>query len=218
MRQLLVLPLVASVTLFPENAAAEAGCEAATRCEMPLEMLLAQGATPDTERASTDGATVDPAEPPDVDAEGWLDRAKRAVQDAGREIGDAAKATGRSAADYLADNPDLNRQVLEFGQDLGIPGFNAAPASGARLDATLASDGQLQIEAAGLPGNQEVQLGWFDQERFIALEKLRTSGSGRIDTTVKMPADLDVDGQVTLAVETADRRLRLASDPITVAR
>ncbi|HEV7433598.1 MAG TPA: hypothetical protein VGO22_01805 [Pseudorhizobium sp.] len=230
MRQLFVLPLFASVVLIPSMAVAERGCGAAATpdtaspgysssgCEMPLDILLAQNATNDTGTAATESTAVDPVEAPDVDAGGWLDRAKQAVQDAGREIGEAATATGRSAAEYLSDNPDLNRQVLEFGQDLGVPGFDAAPASGARFDATLESDGQLHIEAAGLPGNQEVQLGWLDQERFVELETLRTGDNGRIDITVAMPADLEVSQQVTLAVETADRRLRLASDPITVER
>ncbi|MCJ8518724.1 hypothetical protein ABID21_001610 [Pseudorhizobium tarimense] len=224
MRELFALPLVASVALLPGFATAERTCGAvasdagspgssSTTCKMPLGVLLAQ-----TDTLATESETVDPVEPSDVDAGGWLDRAKQAVQDAGREIGEAATATGRSAAEYLSDNPDLNRQVLEFGQDLGVPGFGAAPASGARLDATLGSDGQLHIEAAGLPGNQEVHLGWLDQERFVALETLRTGDNGRIDTMVAMPADLTVNQQVTLAVETADRRLRLASDPITVER
>ncbi|MEC9462539.1 MAG: hypothetical protein VX601_05140, partial [Pseudomonadota bacterium] len=106
-------------------------------------------------------------------------------------------------------------QVLEFGQDLGIPGFEAERASGARLDAEL-TGGRLQIEAVGLPPNQEVQLGWLEQERFVALETLSTGANGAVDTELAMPAGLEPGQQVVLAVETADRRLRLTSAPIAL--
>lgn len=222
-----LLPLLASITLLSgaAGAAAEGSC-GASDLETGLSdrphltcgsngLVLAQNTSASPEGSVEEGATVSPAQSADEDADGWLNRAKQAVQDAGREIGEAATATGRSAADYLADNPDLNQQVLEFGQDLGIPGFDAERASGARLDAVLA-DGRLQIEAVGLPRNQEVQLGWLEQERFVALETLSTGANGAINTDIAMPAGLETDQQVILAVETADRRLRLTSAPITL--
>ncbi|HEV7437963.1 MAG TPA: hypothetical protein VGO22_24360 [Pseudorhizobium sp.] len=230
MKKRFVLPFLASVVVLPGVAASEGACGARTasgsamdsrvngNCAMPVKMLLAQNDAPVARDEPGDSQAVEPAEPSDVDAGGWLDRAKQAVQDAGREVGEAATATGRSAAEYLADNPDLNRQVLEFGKGLGVPGFDAAPAGGARLEATLASDGRLHIEAAGLPGSQDVQLGWLNQDRFVALETLRTGDDGRIDTAIEMPSNITLGDELTLAVETTDRRLRLTSDPVTVER
>ncbi len=226
MKKQSLLPIVASITLLSgaAGAAAEGSCGAsdldARLSDRPNltcgsnGLVVAQNTAASSGGSVEQSATVSPAQSSDVDADGWLNRAKQAVQDAGREIGEAATATGRSAADYLADNPDLNQQVLEFGQDLGIPGFDAERASGARLDAVLA-DGRLQIEAVGLPRNQEIQLGWLEQERFVALETLSTGANGAINTDIAMPAGLEPDQQVILAVETADRRLRLTSAPIT---
>lgn len=227
MKKQSLLPLVASIALLSgaAGAAAEGSCGSsdldARLSDRPQftcgsnGLVLAQNTAASPEGSVEEGANVSPAQSSDVDVDGWLNRAKQAVQDAGREIGEAATATGRSAADYLADNPDLNQQVLEFGQDLGIPGFDAERASGARLDAVLA-DGRLQIEAVGLPRNQEVQLGWLEQERFVALETLSTGANGAVDTDIAMPAGLEPDQTVILAVETADRRLRLTSAPITL--
>ncbi|MBA4785133.1 MAG: hypothetical protein H2046_05115 [Rhizobiales bacterium] len=152
---------------------------------------------------------------PAEDAEGgdgWLDRARRAVGEAGREIGEAATATGRSASEYLSDNPDLNREVIEFGQNLGVPGFEASPARGSVLDVTATTDGELQIVAAGLPGSQEVRLGWLEDGRFVELQRLSSDDNGRVEMAIAIPAALPDNEEVRLAIETTDQRLRLASD------
>lgn len=170
--------------------------------------LVAQAEAPKTQPAPGDEATSSES------GEGLLDRAKKAVQDAGRNVGEAATATGRSAADYLSDNPDLGKQVLDFGKQVGVPGFETTADGGAQLTATRTDAGQLQVLAYGLPAEKDVNLGWLDGEEFRALQTLTADRNGQIDTTIETPSALASDQETTLAIETLDRRLRLASDPI----
>lgn len=170
--------------------------------------LVAQAEAPNTQPAPGDEATSSDS------GEGLLDRAKKAVQDAGRNVGEAATATGRSAADYLSDNPDLGKQVLDFGKKVGVPGFETTADGGAQLTVTRTDAGQLQVLAYGLPAAKDVNLGWLDGEQFRAVQTLTADRNGRIDTTIETPSALARDQETTLAIETLDRRLRLASDPI----
>ena len=206
MKNLLILSLSASVVLLPTLASSQSACE--TQACSPHEVLVAQNeaapaAEPDS-AVSTEEAEGGP---------GWLDRARSAVGNAGRNVGEAATATGRSASEYLSDNPDLNREVIEFGEKLGLPGVEASPARGSHLDVTATTDGDLQIAAAGLPGSQEVRLGWLEDDgRFVELQKLSSDDNGRVETTIGIPATLPDNEEVRLAIETTDQRLRLASD------
>lgn len=206
MKNLLILSLSASVVLLPGAAFSQSACQSQA-CEMPLEILVAQ------KEAAPEAAEQEPTvSGDDAQGDGWLDRARRAVGEAGREIGDAATATGRSASEYLSDNPDLNREVIDFGQKLGVPGFEATPARGSLLDVKATTDGELQIVAAGLPGSQEVRLGWLEDGRFVELQKLSSDDDGRVETTIAIPSALPENEEVRLAIETTDQRLRLASD------
>jgi hypothetical protein len=64
-------------------------------------------------------------------ADTFLDRARNAVQEAGKDVQAAAKKAGRSVSDFLVDHPDLNRDIVDFGQQVGVPGFeDAKPAAG----------------------------------------------------------------------------------------
>ncbi len=143
-----------------------------------------------------------------------LDRAKKAVQDAERSIGDAATAAGRSAADYLSDNPDLNEQILDFGKRLGVPGFEKTPSAGAELTVTRDGVGRLRVTAYGVPAEQDVSLGWLEDDHFHTLQTLTADDNGRIDVTIDTPPAFTADQKVTFALRTLDQRLRLASDSI----
>src|SRR5262245_31679518 len=87
----------------------------------------------------------------------FLDKARQAVQDAGRKVDEAARSAGRSVRDFLTDNPDLNRDIVDFGQGLGLPGFaEAQPASGPVVSLSVAEgppDSEVTVHASGLPGN-----------------------------------------------------------------
>src|SRR3954452_18081614 len=64
-------------------------------------------------------------------ADGFLDRARETVQQAGKDVQAAAQQAGRSVRDFLTDHPELNRDILDFGEEVGVPGFaDAKPASG----------------------------------------------------------------------------------------
>ena len=155
-------------------------------------------------------------------ADGLLDRAREAVRDAGRTIEDAAKDAGRSVRDFLTDNPDLNRDVVDFGEQVGLPGFaGARPAAGPSLtlsapEAVVGSE--LTITAAGLPGDTAVTLAAGpspDEARRLA--EARTDPRGTAIATVTVP-EAPPDGErLVFVVETADGRLRLVSAPFRVA-
>lgn len=89
-------------------------------------------------------------------AQTLLDKARDAVRDAGETIEDAARDAGRDASDFLADNPDLNRDILDLGQSMGLPGFgDAKPYAGAALTvapAEVAPGAEVTLSAVGLPG------------------------------------------------------------------
>ena len=93
-----------------------------------------------------------------------LDKAREAVRDAGEKVEDAARDAGRDASDFLADNPDLNRDILDLGKRMGLPGFDEAkPYAGAFLSVAPAKAGPgdaVMLTAAGLPGSATVKIGF----------------------------------------------------------
>jgi len=184
----------------------------AERCGVSLDALLeANRAESTTQLSSRDAIAV-----PRTSSEGdWLGRARSAIVGAGREVNDAASAAGRSISDYLKDQPDLNRDVLSLGETLGLPGINSEePSTGPRLDVVAGGDGVLTLSASGLPGNEDVMLGWLDNGIVRPVETLRTDERGRVKTSLARPEAIPVDTKVMFTIETTDKRLRLAADPI----
>src|SRR5882757_8262657 len=96
-------------------------------------------------------------------ADSFLDRARNAVQQAGKDVQSAAKKAGRSVRDFLTDHPELNRDIVDFGEQVGVPGFaEAKPAAGPIVALSVpqgrTGDG-LTVSAKGLPGDTAVTLG-----------------------------------------------------------
>ena len=152
---------------------------------------------------------------PQNSAEGdWVGRARSAVVDAGRQINDAATAAGRSVSDYLKDQPDLNREVLSLGEKLGLPGVDAGPSTGPNLEVAASGDGSLSVSASGLPGDTEIILGWLDDGVVKPVETFRTDERGHLTASVARSASIPDDSTVLFVIETADKKLRLAADPI----
>ena len=123
-----------------------------------------------------------------------LDRANRALQQAGDKIEKAAEETGREVQDFLVDNPALNRDLVDLGKRLGLPGFDKTrPESGAGLIAApspTAPGGTVELAAVGLPGNTKVTVAAgpsVDKAKQIA--KGTTSDRGGLQITVKAPED-----------------------------
>lgn len=222
--KLLIIAAGTCAALTVPVAAAESGCDPveqrragesvaqlAARCNISINALL----------AANDAATLDElgereaiAVPQDQADEGWLGRAREAVVGAGRELNDAATAAGRSVSDYLKDQPDLNREVLSFGEKVGLPGFESGPSTGPSLNVMAEDAGQIDIAASGLPGDKEVTIGWLDDGTLKPIETLRTDERGRLEAKIERPAAIPSGSEVMFVLETTDRRLRLASDPI----
>ena len=185
----------------------------AERCNTSLEGLLdANNADSLADLRSRDQLIVPQA---GSDAN-WLERARQSVVDAGERIGDAATAAGRSASDYLKDQPELNQDIVRFGEQLGLPGFEAGPAVGAQLEVRPQEGTRLNVMARGLPGDSDVRLGWIEDGVFRPLQILTTGPRGEVDITVERPQTLPMGRTVTFALQTEDEKLRLATDPVAL--
>lgn len=158
---------------------------------------------------------------PPAAAQTLLDRARDAVQDAGEKIEDAARDAGRDASDFLADNPDLNRDILDLGQRMGLPGFEETkPYAGPSLEAApeVAGPGAgVMLTAMGLPGKTEVNLGIGPPGGAIAVVATAiTSDRGTLEQPVSVPADARPGETIVFAAETADGRVRVISKTVTI--
>lgn len=183
----------------------------AARCGVSAEALLEANRADSAAQLSNRNAIAIPQNTSQAD---WLGRARSAVVDAGRQVNDAASAAGRSISDYLKDQPDLNREVLSLGETLGLPGVDSGPSTGPNLEAVTSGDGVLEVSASGLPGDEEVMLGWLDDGIVKPIAELRTDERGLIKTSLAWPEAIPDDVQVMFTIETTDKRLRLATDPI----
>ncbi|MBP2233996.1 phage tail protein X [Sinorhizobium kostiense] len=190
----------------------------AGRCSTTVEAILS--ANPSLERNEIRaGLQLEmPAEAADDD---WLDRARDAVREAGERVDEAARAAGRSVSDYLSDQPDLNRDLLEFGERLGLPGISPSPTKGAEL--VVASKGtapgeEVSLEAWGLPGNAEVTVGVRigDEPDFRTVSRAKTDQSGMLKVTIPVPEEARAGQEIAFVVETVNRRVRLVSDPFEI--
>lgn len=150
-----------------------------------------------------------------------LDRARNAVQEAGKDVQAAAKKAGRSVRDFLTDHPDLNRDIVDFGQQVGVPGFeDAKPAAGPVVSLSVPqgrTGDEVTITGSGLPGGQAftVEAGPSPSE-LRRLADAKTSNRGELIATVNVPPRPDDGDKLVFAVETADGRVRVASEPFRV--
>jgi hypothetical protein len=124
--------------------------------------------------------------------------------------------------DFLTDNPDLNRDIVEFGEQVGVPGFEGArPAAGPAIvfsTPEAVAGAELTITATGLPGETAVTVAAgpspADARR---LAEAKTDRRGTVIATVAVP-EAPADGaDLVFIVETADGRARIVSAPFRVA-
>lgn len=154
-------------------------------------------------------------------AQTLLDQARDAVRDAGRSVEDAARQAGRNATDFLADNPDLNRDIIDLGKRMGLPGFEDAPAYvGANLGVAplaAAPGTPVVLTAIGLPGNASVTAAFGpprgDQAPIAAGT---TDARGKVELEAAVPASAAPGQAAVFAIETDDGRARLVSEAFTV--
>lgn len=156
-----------------------------------------------------------------VSAQTLLDKARDAVRDAGEKIEDAARDAGRDASEFLADNPDLNRDMIDLGKRMGLPGFaDAKPHAGANLTVAPATAGpgsEVMLTAVGLPGAAKVSLGFGPPRNdYTVIATVVTSDRGTIEQALTVPASARPGETMVFTAETEDGRVRLVSEPLTV--
>ena len=154
-------------------------------------------------------------------AQTLLDKARDAVRDAGETIEDAARDAGRDASDFLADNPDLNRDIIDLGQRMGLPGFEDAKTYiGANVSVAPAEAGPgagVMVTAVGLPGDAKVKLGFGPpRQDFTVIATPVASDRGTIEAAVTVPDWARPGVAMVFTVETDDGRVRLVSETFTV--
>ncbi len=154
-------------------------------------------------------------------ADGLLDRARNAVQEAGKSVEQAAKDAGRNVSDYLVDHPELNRDLVDLGKELGLPGFDqAGPTHGPELIARpspVGVGGTVELTATGLPGTAAVTISAGASAKDAKeIATATTTDRGTLQAEVKVPETATGGTSLLFVVETADQRARLVSEPIEV--
>jgi hypothetical protein len=154
-------------------------------------------------------------------ADSFLDKARAAVQDAGRQVGAAADQAGRSVRDFLTDNPDLNRDVVDFGKKMGVPGFaDAAAALGPVVLVSVPqapSGATVTLQVRGFPGEAELDVSAEPaggKAEVVAHGVTTDRGEAFIDVVVpKAPEDGE---NLVFVVATADGRVTVRSELLSV--
>ena len=165
------------------------------------------------------GLALLPAAPASADS--FLDQARQAVQQAGKQIGNAAQQAGRSVRDFLTDNPDLNRDVVDFGEQVGMPGFDGAkPALGPGVLVSVPqgpSGATITLQVRGFPGDAPVDVlaePAGGTATAIAHGTTSNRGDAFIDVTIPKAPD---DGQnLTFVVATGDGRVSVRAELFNV--
>jgi len=154
-------------------------------------------------------------------ADSFLDRAREAVQDAGKQIGTAAQQAGRSVRDFLTDNPDLNRDVVDFGQQVGMPGFDGAkPALGPVVLVSVPqgpSGATITLQVRGFPGAAPVDV--FAEPAggtATVIAHATTTDRGEAFLDVTIPKAPESGENLTFVVSTADGRVSVRSELFSV--
>lgn len=227
MRRTQFVLIVAATTALsaPAHAQFECGLMEEMRPDETLEELAARCGTEPDEILRVNGADTAAELPegrlkmPVVDQErvdNFLEGARNAMRDAGQRIEDAASSAGKSVSDYLSERPDLNRDIAEFGERIGLPGMSAEPSRGPDLLAQQIEDGRFTVEASGLPGEREVNVSLRRDNDLEVLETLETDTSGELSAEIELPPEALSEEAVVIVVETADGRVRLVSDAVVV--
>lgn len=158
---------------------------------------------------------------PAAHADTFLDKARAAVQQAGKDVGDAAKQAGRSVRDFLTDNPDLNRDVVDFGKQVGVPGFEDAKAAlGPVVLVSVPqapSGATVSLQVRGFPGLAPVDVSAEPaggQAEVLTHAVTTDRGEAFIDAVV--PKAPDSGENLAFIVATADGRVTVRSEIFNV--
>jgi hypothetical protein len=194
-------------------AEGESLADVADRCGTNLSAIF--DANPDLR--STE---VPPGTEIDISGGSVLNRAGDRLKEIGRNIQGAAERAGQSVSEYLEGNPDLNRDILEWGEWMGLPGVSPQPNVGAELFVSPAAGrpgDEVTIRAAGLRGETEVRIGAGPPEsEYRTLSKARTTREGALEETIEVPEWAANQDTLVFVIETD--RTRLLSEGFIVNR
>lgn len=227
MRRTSILLVIAATTALasPANARSTCGFIEEMQPDETLEQLAERcGTEPEEILRVNDSETV--ADLPEgklrmpiVDedeVDDFLGRARTAMEDADRNIRDAANSAGKTVSDYLAETPDISREISEFGERIGLPGDEAGPSRGPEVHAEKEDGGKYRVEASGLPGERDVRIGLRRGDSLTVLDTVETDTAGRLSAEIEIPAETAEGGDAFIVVETADERIRLVSDKLVL--
>jgi hypothetical protein len=177
-----------------------------------LQDNVAEGTDVAIPTASADAAAADGSD--------ILGRAGELLRDAGKEIEEAAKAAGESVSDYVNSNPNIGRDIREFGERYGLPGFAPASAdAGAGITLTPAAPKageEITITVSGLRAETEAEIGLGPSRTdYEVVTKATTDAAGRLETKLTLPDWVSASESIVIVVDTANVTLR--SDPVEVA-
>ena len=204
--------------------------EIAERCDVAIEALrdanptlTGEAVAAGTDVAIPESTLPESADAPPDDDTDIIGRTGDLIRDAGREIEEAARAAGQSVSDYLSGNPNIGRDIREFGERYGLPGFDAAPESssaavGANITLTPASPRageEVTLSATGLRAGAaaEIAIGPTRTE-FEVIAQATSDAAGRVETTFTLPDWTSASDSLVFVVETENVTLR--SDPVVV--
>lgn len=214
---LAVTPAATAQSICGTQTAAAAGetlADVAERCDVTLDALMEANPNLSAQEVAP-GVEIDM---PGIMGNGLLGRAREAVRAAGEEIEGAAESVGRSVTDYLSDNPDLSRDLLEFGERVGLPGVSAGPSAGADVVVSPRSAGigdEVTVSASGLRGDAKVAIGAGPPDGdYKALTETTTNAAGQVEATVVIPEWANGEGALIFVVES--ERVSVLSEPLQI--
>jgi hypothetical protein len=215
-------------------AAGETLADVAARCEVTPEALreanpalTSDQVAAGSELAVPNGAeAAEDAEAVDGEEGDLLDRARDLLQDAGRELEEAARQAGQSVSDYLSSDPDIGQDLRDFAERY-LPDFSVSTdegtggPSGSEPGVTVtpaAPKGgeEITLVATGLRSGAAAQIGIGpSRTEYDVVAQATADAHGRIETTLTMPDWASAADRIVIVVETENVQLR--SDPIEVA-
>ena len=219
-----------------EAGPSETLAEIAERCDVAIEALRDANPTltgdavaAGTMVAMPESTLPEGAGAPADDNTDIIGRTGDLIRDAGREIEEAARAAGQSVSDYLSGNPNIGRDIREFGERYGLPGFGAATegedagvSTTAEVGANITLDPasprageEVTVSATGLRAGAaaEIAIGPTRAE-YEVIARATSDAAGRVETTFTLPDWTNASESVVFVVETENVTLR--SDPVEV--
>jgi hypothetical protein len=193
-------------------AAGERLADVAARCGVALEALRTANPTVDDNPAVGTQVAIPVAG--ESDGGTLMGRAADLLRDAGTQIEQAARDAGESVRDYLASDPDISRDLRQFGERYGLPGF-AQSAAIVVTPAAPKPGEEITVAANGLKSGAEAEIRIGPSvDSAVTVATVTADTFGRLEAKLQVPAAFTAETMVVV-VDTPNVLLR--SDPIAVA-